>query len=179
MSRGLRMSFVNKAVLITGGAGSLGRRLTAELLKPEYSIATLRLLDNNENGMARLRWELKDERLRWLIGDIREKERLIRAMENIDIVIHTAALKHVEFNEMNPFEAIQTNVVGSQNCIDAALENNVDKYMYISSDKSVQAGSTYGRCKALSESLTLDANNYKGDKQTKLKIGRASCRERV
>lgn len=158
--------------LIAGGAGSLGRRLTRELLKPEYNSTAIRVLDNNENGLARLKIRLgeNDGKLRFFLGDIRDENRMSRAMENVDIVLLCAAQKHVDFGEFSPFESLKTNVLGVQNCIDAALINNVDKFLFFSSDKAVQAINTYGRCKALSESLTLDANNYKGDKRTKFSI---------
>jgi len=163
-------SFAHKTILVTGGAGSLGRRLTEELLKPEYSVKAIRILDNNENGLAHMRVRLQDKRLRYFLGDIGDKDRMVRAMENTDIVIHCAAQKHVDLAEINPFFSLKTNVLGTQICIDAALENNVDKFVFCSSDKAVQAISTYGRCKALSESLTLDVVNYKGDRRTKCAI---------
>lgn len=158
--------------MVTGGVGSLGRRLVEELLKSEYNATAIRILDNNENGMAHLHTRLKDARLRWFLGDIRDRERVFRAMENVDVCIHCAAQKHVDLSEFNPFESVKTNVLGTQNCIEAALEANIDKFLFISSDKAVQACSTYGRCKALAESLTLDANNYKGDRRTKLSVCR-------
>ena len=154
-------------MLIAGGSGSLGRRLVRELVKPQYKIKTIRVLDNSEKGIADLQLHLKaDDRIRYLIGDIRDKDRMERAMENIDVYIHCAALKRVEMCEYNPFESILTNVVGTQNCIDAALHTNVDRFIFISSDKAVSPCNIYGKCKSLSESLVLDAKNYKGDKKT-------------
>jgi UDP-N-acetylglucosamine 4,6-dehydratase len=158
--------------LITGGAGSLGRRLLEELLKPKYKATRIAVLDNHENGMAHLRVRFNDSRIRWFLGDIRDKDRVVRAMENVDVCIHCAALKHADLSEYNPFEYIKTDVYGTQNCIEAALEANIDKFMFISSDKAVEAACTYGRCKALSESLTLDANSYKGDRRTKFAVCR-------
>ena len=160
--------------LITGGAGSLGRRLVKELLKPKYKVDIIRVLDHDENGLARMQIRFKDPRIRirYLLGDIRDKTRVERAMENVDVCIHCAAQKHVDLSEFNPFESIKSNVIGTQNCIEAALTNKIDKFLFISSDKAVHAVGTYGRCKALSESLTLDANNYKGDRRTKLSVAR-------
>lgn len=158
--------------LITGGVGSLGRRLTRELLRPEYPTKVVRVLDNNENGIARLNTSINDIRLRCFVGDIRDKNRLMRAMENVDVCIHAAALKHVNLCETNPFESLETNVYGTQNCIDAALAANIDKFLFCSSDKAVEPVSTYGRCKALAESLTLDAHHYKGDRKTKCSVVR-------
>lgn len=158
--------------LVIGGAGSLGRRLAQELIKPEYNVMAIRVLDNNENGLAQMkvRFGESDGKVRYFLGDVRDRERLIRAAENVDVMINCAAQKHVDLGEYNPFFSIQVNVLGTQNCIDAALENNVEKFIQISSDKAVQSISTYGRCKALSESLTLDANICKGDKRTKLSV---------
>lgn len=158
--------------LVTGGVGSLGRRLVAELLKPKYNANPIRVLDHNENGLAQMQIRLGDSRIRYFLGDIRDKERVIRAMENVDVAILCAALKHVQICEYNPFESIQSNVIGTQNCIDAALKANIRKLLFVSSDKAVHAVNTYGRCKALSESLTLDANNYKGDRRTKFSVCR-------
>lgn len=159
--------------LVTGGAGSLGRRLTEHLLY-QTEDARIRVLDNHENSFAQMRTRLVDpaKRVRFLFGDIRDKDRMQRAMENVDVCIHCAALKHVDIAEQNPFESLQTNVIGTQNCIDVALQADIDKFLYLSSDKAVLAISTYGRCKAVSESLTLDANNYKGDRRTKFSVAR-------
>lgn len=161
--------------LVTGGAGSLGRHLATSLLqKPEDVI---RVFDNHENSLVRLRIMVESEdpsedRLRYFLGDVRDKDRVLLAMDGVDVCIHAAAQKHVDVAEYNPFESILTNVLGTQNCVNAALAKEIDRFLYISSDKAVQAISTYGRCKALSESLTLDANNYKGDKRTKFSVAR-------
>ena len=169
----LEKSFSNKCILLVGGAGSLGRRMAEELLKPVYNINSLRTLDINENELARLRWKLKDDsRTRWLLGNILDKDRMIRAMENVDIVFMLAAQKHVDLGETNPFYSLQVNVLGAQTCIEAAINSNVDKYIYTSSDKAVHSCSTYGHCKKLSEALTLDANKYKGDRHTKFSVVR-------
>lgn len=142
------------------------------MLKKEDT-SRVAVFDNNENGIAHLRTRLADDpRLRWFIGDIRDKDRVFKAIEKIDVCIHCAALKHVDLGENNPFEQVKTNVIGTQICIDAALFANIDKFLFISSDKAVQAINTYGRCKALSESLTLDAENYKGDRRTKFAVAR-------
>jgi len=158
--------------LITGGVGSLGRRLIEELLKPQYGTTRVAVFDNHENGMASLRVKLQDKRIRWFLGDIRDKDRLFRAMENVDVCIHCAALKHADLSEYNPFEFIKTDVFGTQNCIEAALATNIDKFLFISSDKAVRPICTYGKCKSLAESLTLDANSYKGDRRTKFSVCR-------
>jgi UDP-N-acetylglucosamine 4,6-dehydratase len=157
--------------LVTGGVGSLGRRLVKHLLTlPDTKV--VRVLDTNENGLARMRQTTSDSRMRYLLGNIQDEKRMVRAMENIDVCIHAAAQKHVDLAEYNPDYCLQVNVLGTQTCIDAAIKSEIDKFLFLSSDKSVNAVSTYGRCKALSESLVLDANNYKGDRRTKLSVAR-------
>lgn len=154
-----------KNILITGGCGSVGRELVAKLL--EHNPNVIRIYDNNETGLYELKKEFsKSNLLRYLIGDIRDKERINKACEDIDIVIHAAALKHVYFCEYNPFEALKTNVQGTQNVIDAALANNVEKMMFTSSDKAVNPTNVMGITKLLAERLVISANYYKGSKKT-------------
>ena len=147
-----------KKILITGGTGSLGQALTKKLLKSD--VDTIRILSRNENKQVQMSSELSDNRLRFLIGDIRDKERLIKSMEDIDIVFHAAALKHVPIIEYNPFEAIKTNVIGSQNVIDSSLIQNVERVVCIGTDKAVSPLNTYGATKLLMEKLFISANNY-------------------
>ena len=155
----------NKNILITGGTGSLGYALVKEILK--HNPRVLRILDVDETKQFELQQELKDhdDKMRYLLGDIRDRDRLIRAMENVDIVFHTAALKHVMSCEYNPFEAVKTNVLGMQNLIDAAIRNNVDKIVFTSSDKAVNPSNTMGATKLLAERLMAAANYYKGDRR--------------
>ena len=150
--------FEGKKILITGGTGSLGQALVEKLLK--YEIDTIRVLSRNESKQIEMESKFKEPRLRFLLGDIRDKDRLIRATEDIDIVFHAAALKHVPKIEYNPFEAINTNVIGSQNVIDACLMNKVEKAVCIGTDKSVSPLNTYGATKLLMEKLFVTANNY-------------------
>ena len=150
--------FKGKKILITGGTGSLGQALTKRLL--EYDVDAVRIFSRNENKQVQMEEELHDSRLRFLIGDIRDSERLKRAFEEIDIVYHAAALKHVPVIEYNPFEAIKTNIIGSQNVIDAALYQNVDKVVCIGTDKAVSPVNTYGATKLLMEKLFVTAMNY-------------------
>ena len=152
--------FKGKKVLITGGTGSLGVALTKRLLKTQVS--TIRIYSRDEWKQTRMSEELRDNRLRFLIGDIRDKERLSRSMENIDIVFHTAALKHVPIGEYNPFEAIKTNVIGSQNVVEACLTNGISKAIAIGTDKAVSPLNTYGATKLLMEKIFTSANFYKG-----------------
>jgi len=150
--------FEGKTVLITGGTGSLGRALTKRLL--EQNVKTVRIFSRNENKQTEMESKFNDDRLRFLLGDIRDKERLVRATEGVDIVFHAAALKHVPKIEYNPFESIKTNVIGSQNVIDACLEANVKKAICIGTDKAVSPLNTYGATKLLMEKLFVTANNY-------------------
>ena len=155
--------FKDKKILITGGTGSLGTALTKKLL--ELDVDTVRIFSRNESKQIEMESKFNDERIRYFLGDIRDYERLLRATENVDIVFHTAALKHVPKIEYNPFESIKTNVIGSQNIIDACIEKNVGKAICISTDKAVSPLNTYGATKLLMEKLFVTANNYLDSKK--------------
>ena len=133
--------FKGKKILITGGTGSLGKALAKRLLELDAEI--VRIYSRNENKQISMQSEFNDERLRYLIGDIRDLPRLIRAVEDIDIVFHAAALKHVPVVEYNPFESIKTNVLGSQNVIDACLHENIETAICVGTDKAVSPLNTY------------------------------------
>ena len=150
--------FEDSKVLITGGTGSLGQALAKRLL--EKNVKTVRILSRNEDKQIQMESKFNDDRLRFLLGDIRDKERLIRATDDIDYVFHAAALKHVPKIEYNPFEAINTNVLASQNVIDACLVSKVKKAVCIGTDKAVSPLNTYGATKLLMEKLFVTANNY-------------------
>jgi len=124
------------------------------------NVDTIRIFSRNEEKQIKMENQFNDERLRFLLGDINDYERLKRAFENIDIVFHTAALKHVPKIEYNPFEAIKTNVIGSQNVINACLHENVEKAVAIGTDKAVSPLNTYGATKLLMEKLFVTANNF-------------------
>ncbi len=148
----------NKKILITGGTGSLGRALTKRLLAEKVDV--IRIFSRNENKQVTMQSEFNDERLRFLIGDVRDLPRLRRALEGIDIVFHAAALKHVPIIEYNPFEAINTNVIGSRNVVEACLSENVDTVIGVGTDKAVSPLNTYGATKLLMEKLFTTASNY-------------------
>lgn len=150
--------FAGKNVLVTGGAGSIGKELVRRILKTDAR--SVRVLDNNETGLHDTALELGDRRIRLLLGDITNEKRMNRAMENVDVVFHAAALKHVPICEYNPFEAAEVNVRGTQNCIDAAIANNVGKMIFISTDKAVSPFSVMGATKLVAERLTIAANRY-------------------
>jgi len=157
--------FDGKIVLITGGTGSLGSALTKKIL--ETNVKAIRIFSRDEWKQVQMQSEIKDERLRFLIGDVRDKERLSRALEGVDIVIHAAALKQVPVAEYNPFEAVKTNVNGAANLIEACLDNNVGIVLGVGTDKAVSPLNTYGATKLLMERLFVTANFYKGDHKVK------------
>ena len=150
--------FENKQILITGGTGSLGTALTKRLLN--LNVDTVRIYSRNESKQISMESEILDDRIRYLIGDVRDLPRLEKALEGIDIVFHAAALKHVPVIEYNPFEAIKTNVLGTQNLIDACLKENVETVVGIGTDKAVSPLNTYGATKLLMEKLLTTAQNY-------------------
>ena len=150
--------FDGKTVLITGGTGSLGRALTKKLLAS--NVDTIRIFSRNESKQIEMESDFDDIRLRFFIGDVRDSERLFSALEDVDLVFHAAALKHVPKIEYNPFESIKTNVIGSQNVIDNSLRQNVEKVICVGTDKAVSPLNTYGATKLLMEKLFVSANNY-------------------
>ena len=152
-------------ILITG-VGSVGSRIAKHFLDQDVNI--VRLFDNNEPRLAEVGSEFNDDRCRFLIGDVRDADRLGRAMRDIDIVVHTAAMKHVDISEYNAFEAVKTNVLGLQNLIDAAIENDVQRVVFTSSDKAVDPANTMGTTKLLGEKLIAAANKYSGRRDLRL-----------
>lgn len=156
----------DKQVLITGGSGTVGLELIKKLALHTNAKA-IRVLTNDENGLHTTGSQLSShQNLRLLLGDVRDKARLMRAFEDIDVVFHLAALKHVYLSEYNPFESVSTNVIGTQNVIDAALMNNVEKVILTSSDKAANPSSTLGATKLLAEKLITSANFIKGKTKT-------------
>jgi FlaA1/EpsC-like NDP-sugar epimerase len=157
--------FKRKKVLITGGAGSVGRALTKKILS--CGAKTVRVLDISENELFRMKNDFaKEKKVRYLIGDIRDMNRLNLAMEDIDIVIHLAAMKHVYACEYNPFEAIKTNIDGLQNVIDVARHHNVKRVIFSSTDKAAHPLNVMGMTKLLGEKLISLANCYRKSNKT-------------
>ena len=155
-----------KIVIVTGGTGSIGSEIVRKLLETE--VAQIRIYSRDEHKQHELQHELSpDKRLRFLIGDIRDKDRMDFAFQGVDICFHTAALKHVPFCEYNPFEAIKTNIIGTQNVIDLALKHNLEKVVAISTDKAVNPTSVLGTSKLMMEKLITAGNAIIGDKQTR------------
>ncbi|MCZ7384101.1 MAG: polysaccharide biosynthesis protein [Candidatus Methanoperedens sp.] len=148
-----------KKILVIGGTGSIGSEIVRLLL--QYEPEVVRILSNDEACLFELQQELKGNmNVRFLLGDIRDIERMKIAMENIDLVFHAAALKHVPLCEYNPMEAINTNVIGTDNVIKAAIYNKVDKCIFISTDKAVNPTSVMGATKMLAERLVILANSH-------------------
>ena len=155
------MTLNNKIILVTGGCGSFGQKFTEIILK-EYNPKSIRIYDNRELAEVEMERKFNDTRLRFLVGDVRDRDRLYRAMNGVDIVVHASALKHVPICEYNPIEAVKTNIDGAINVIDAAIDNSVEKVMTISTDKAVHPVNLYGATKMVAEKLFIQANSYTG-----------------
>lgn len=155
-----------KTVLITGGTGSFGSSFVKHLLAHSKAKKVI-VFSRDELKQFNLKNELKDERVRFFIGDVRDRDRLERAFHGVDIVVHAAALKQVPALEYNPFEAVKTNILGSQNVIDAAINTGVDKVLLISTDKAAEPVNLYGSTKLCAEKLFVNGNVY-SDGKTKL-----------
>ena len=151
-----------KSILITGGTGSFGQAF-AKMLLQKYQPKKVVLLSRDEQKHYALQQTMKDHRLRFFVGDIRDKDRLRRAFSEIDYVFHAAAMKHVHIAEYNPIEAIRTNVDGAANVIDAAIECGVKRVVALSTDKAVNPVNLYGATKLCMEKLFVAANSYSGE----------------
>ena len=161
------MDWQDKVVLVTGGTGSFGKKL-AEIMLAEYKPRKLIIFSRDELKQHEMRVNgFNDPSLRYFIGDVRNVDRLRRAFDGVDVVIHAAALKQVPACEYNPSEAILTNVTGGQNVIDAALDNGVPKILALSTDKAVGPTNLYGATKLCAEKLFVQSNAYAGSKDTR------------
>ena len=160
------MSWSDRSVLVTGGTGSFGKKFI-EVMLAEYHPKKLIVFSRDELKQHEMRLSGFDhESLRYFIGDIRDKDRLRRAMNGVDIVVHAAALKQVPACEYNPIEAVATNIDGAKNVIDAALDAGVTKVLGLSTDKAVNPVNLYGATKLVSEKLFVQANSYRGEGPT-------------
>ncbi len=155
----------NKTVLITGGTGSFGRKFTEYVLK-NYSPKKIIVFSRDEFKQFQMAEKFPDSKYptRYFLGDVRDKERLLRAFEDVDYVIHAAALKQVPALEYNPFEAVKTNILGTQNVVEAALDRGVKKVIALSTDKAVNPVNLYGATKMAMEKIMVAANSYAGFK---------------
>lgn len=165
----------NKTILITGGTGSLGKALTSHILKKYPKTKKLVIFSRDEQKQFQMAQEYpvdKFPQLRFFIGDVRDKERLVRAFKDIDYVIHAAAMKHVHLAEYNPDECIKTNVGGAQNVVHACLETGVERVVALSTDKACAPINLYGATKLTSDKLFIAANNIKGWNPIKFSVVR-------
>ena len=167
----LLKEFKGKNILITGGTGSIGMGLAKQLAK--YNPKEIRIFSNDENSIFEAKENLGANHVyKLMVGDVRDKDRLNLAIRNVDIVFHTAAMKHITICEDNPFDAVKTNVVGTSNILEASIIEEVEKFVFISTDKATNPTSTLGGSKLLAERLTLDAGTYAGKGKTKFAIVR-------
>ena len=163
--------------MITGGTGSFGTFFTNKLLENQNFKHLKKIIiysrdELKQTEMAQKIHKKKLDKVRFFIGDVRDRDRLNRATEDVDIVIHAAALKHVPIAENNPFEFIKTNIIGAQNVIDASLNNRVDNVIALSTDKAVSPINLYGATKLASDKLFTSANLMKGRKNIKFRVDR-------
>lgn len=160
-----------KVILVTGGTGSFGRRFVATVLQ-EYRPKKVIVFSRDELKQYEMAREFNDPRLRFFLGDVRDRDRLYRAFQGVDYVVHAAALKQVPACEYNPFEAIKTNVLGAQNVIDAAIDSGVQRVIALSSDKAANPINLYGATKLCSDKLFVAGNAYVGDRPTRFSVVR-------
>ncbi len=162
-----------KSILLIGGSGTLGQALTDELLK--QGVSSIRIYARNEYKIFQMRQKYGEptEVMRYFIGDIRDKNRLDMAMKDVGICINCAAIKHVSLANENPFETIRTNVLGVQNALECAVENDIEAFIQISTDKAVNPVNLYGCTKATAEYLVLDSPNWQGKNTTRFTVIRS------
>ncbi len=158
------MNWSEKTILITGGTGSFGNKFVEIVLK-KYKPKKLIVFSRDELKQYKMSQKFTDDCMRFFIGNVRDKERLHRAFDGVDIVIHAAALKQVPTSEYNPFEAVKTNVLGAENIINVAIDNNIEKIIALSSDKAVNPVNLYGATKLCSDKLFIAGNSYVGWKR--------------
>ena len=162
----------NKVILLTGGTGSFGQKFTEIMLK-KYKPRVIRIFSRDELKQ----WEMENKfngnkRLRFFLGDVRDKDRLERAMDGANLVVHAAALKQVPLCEYNPFEAVMTNIIGAQNVINASIDHDIERVMAIGTDKAVNPVNLYGATKMCMEKIFIAGNSYVGNRKTRMSCAR-------
>ena len=167
----MQLDFKDRSILITGGTGSFGKKCTEILLK-EGPPRRLIIYSRDELKQSEMERQFDDPCLRFFIGDVRDRDRLYRAMNGVDTVIHAAALKQVPACEYNPFEAVNTNILGAMNVIDASIDGGVARVITISTDKAVGPINLYGATKLCAEKLFVQSNSYSGVDGTRLSCSR-------
>lgn len=169
------MIFEGKSILITGGTGSLGKALTKHIFEKHPDVRRVIIFSRDEQKQFQMAQEYPKEKypqIRFFIGDVRDKDRLIRAFKGVDYVIHAAAMKHVHLAEYNPEECIKTNIGGAQNVVDACFETNVERVVALSTDKACAPINLYGATKLTSDKLFIAANNIKGNSPIRFSVVR-------
>lgn len=162
---GGKINWKEQTILLTGGTGSFGKHFCRHMLK-NYDPKVIRIYSRDELKQHEMKAEFGEDKLRYFIGDVRDGERMRRAMEGVDIVVHAAALKQVPACEYNPLEAVKTNIIGAQNIIDAAIDAGVKKVMALSTDKAVNPVNLYGATKLCAEKIFIQGNSYTGARGT-------------
>ena len=173
----MKTKYKNKSILVTGGTGSFGKHFIKYLLKKKYPFKKIIIFSRDELKQHEMSQssdfnEKNFNQLRYFIGDVRDKDRLNWATKEVDYIIHSAALKQVPTGEYNPFEVIKTNIVGSQNVVESAINNNVEKVISLSTDKAVSPINLYGASKLCSDKLFISSNNIKGKKKISFSVVR-------
>ena len=173
----MKSIYKNKSILITGGTGSFGKTFIKYLLKKKYPFKKIIIFSRDELKQHEMSQssdfnEKNFKQLRYFIGDVRDKDRLNWATKEVDYIIHSAALKQVPTGEYNPFEVIKTNIVGSQNVVESAINNNVKKVISLSTDKAVSPINLYGASKLCADKLFISSNNIKGKKKISFSVVR-------
>ena len=166
---------LNKSILITGGTGSLGKALTKYLIEKYPDVKRLVIFSRDEQKQFQMAQDYPHDKypqIRFFIGDVRDRERLIRAMKGINYVIHAAAMKHVPIAEYNPDECVKTNIHGAQNVIDACFESDVERVVALSTDKACAPINLYGATKLTSDKLFVAANNIRGNNPIRFSVVR-------
>jgi UDP-N-acetylglucosamine 4,6-dehydratase/5-epimerase len=160
----------NQTILVTGGTGSFGKKFVKKIL--EYDVKKVIVFSRDELKQYEMAQEYTDPRIRFFIGDVRDKDRLYRAFDGVDYVVHAAAMKQVPACEYNPFEAVKTNIYGAQNVIEAAIDRGVKRVIALSTDKAAAPINLYGATKLASDKLFVAANSYVGGKETRFAVVR-------
>ena len=160
-----------KTVLITGGTGSFGKNFARHILA-HSKLKKLIIFSRDELKQSQMEIEMNDARMRFFIGDVRDLPRLERAFHGVDVIVHAAALKQVPALEYNPYEAVKTNILGSQNVIEAAIDQGVKKVVFVSTDKAAMPVNLYGSTKLCAEKLFIAGNSYSADRSTRFSVVR-------
>lgn len=163
----LERQLKDKVLLITGGTGTFGSRL-AQIVAANFGCKAIRIFSRDELKQHDMRQRLADDRVRYFIGDVRDPERVARAVQGVDIIIHAAAMKQVPTCEYNPFEAVKTNILGAQHIIDAAIDQQIQQVMAVSTDKAVNPINLYGATKLCAERIFVQGNSYAGPRPTRM-----------